>query len=410
MVRTGLLALMLGGSLVAHADDPFEMRGEIDLRAVHTEATPSFLYGGLGRLRYDDDHDGLRLGRIMLDARARLGDTLQLRVVGHSWGEPDTNAFDLTEAYLQWRPFPQSAVRWQARLGAFYPPESLENRSLGWAPAYSITPSAINSWFGEELRSIGAEVEGRWLGARVNSPFNLTVTAGVFGWNDPAGVLLAERGWAFHDRQSPLWGHLASPAQNYRPGYREIDEFRELDGRAGYYAAAGLRYRGVLELRYLHYDNRVDLAAIKDGKESWLTRYDGWGLRYEPTDRLTFAAQWLNGYTAAIEDPAGQPMFAWDFEAWYVLASWARGPWRATVRYDDFYLDQTRTPYRAIMEDYGNAWLLSVQRDFGPRWNLAAEWLQVRSDFEARALAGLDPEQTETQLQLALRYRFGTRR
>lgn len=407
MLRTRLLVLLLCLPLAAGADDRFELRGELDLRAVHSEATPSFLYGGLGRLRFDDEHDGLRLGRILLDGRARLSDTVQLRAVGNVWGEPDTNTFDLTELYLQWRPFPRSPLRWQVRLGAFYLPESLENRATGWAPAYSITPSAINSWFGEEFRSIGAEVEGRWLGSQAGSPFDLTVTAGAFGWNDPAGVLLAERGWAFHERQSPLWGHLESPAQNYRPGYREIDEFRELDERPGYYAGAALRYRGVLELRYLHYDNRADLAAIEDGKESWLTRYDGWGLRCEPADRLTLAAQWLTGYTAALEDDAGQPMFEWDFDAWYVLASWAQGPWRATVRYDDFYLDETRTPYRAIMEDYGSAWLLAVQRDFGSHWNLAAEWLEVRSDFAARAVAGLDPEQTETQVQLALRYRFG---
>jgi hypothetical protein len=32
---------------------------------------------------------------------------------------------------------------------------SLENRAGGWKTPYTITPSAISSWVGEELRTIG---------------------------------------------------------------------------------------------------------------------------------------------------------------------------------------------------------------------------------------------------------------
>ncbi len=46
--------------------------------------------------------------------------------------------------------------------GAFFPTISLENDDLGWASPYTLTPSAINSWIGDELRSIGSEATMRW--------------------------------------------------------------------------------------------------------------------------------------------------------------------------------------------------------------------------------------------------------
>ena len=43
------------------------------------------------------------------------------------------------------------------KAGAFFPAISLENDDLGWTSPYTLTPSAINSWIGEELRTIGSE-------------------------------------------------------------------------------------------------------------------------------------------------------------------------------------------------------------------------------------------------------------
>ena len=48
-------------------------------------------------------------------------------------------------------------VSWSVKAGAFFPTISLENDDLGWTSPYTLTPSAINSWIGEELRTIGSE-------------------------------------------------------------------------------------------------------------------------------------------------------------------------------------------------------------------------------------------------------------
>ena len=120
------------------------------------------------------------------------------------WRPGDDNAFDLTEAYLEYRPYPAGGWRSRVKLGAFYAPISLEHRAAGWTNPYLISSSAINTWVGEELRTIGAEYSLEWLGTRSGHDFDAGFVAAIYGYNDPAGVLIASRGWALHDRQTTL--------------------------------------------------------------------------------------------------------------------------------------------------------------------------------------------------------------
>jgi len=72
--------------------------------------------------------------------------------------EPDDrNVVDALEAYLRYAPASDGDVSWSMKAGAFFPTISLENDDLGWASPYTLTPSAINSWIGDELRTIGGE-------------------------------------------------------------------------------------------------------------------------------------------------------------------------------------------------------------------------------------------------------------
>ena len=64
---------------------------------------------------------------------------------------------DALEGYLAGIPPSQGDVSWSVKTGAFFPTISLENDDLGWTSPYTLTPSAINSWIGEELRTIGSE-------------------------------------------------------------------------------------------------------------------------------------------------------------------------------------------------------------------------------------------------------------
>ena len=108
---------------------------------------------------------------------------------------------------MVYKPVPRSATRFQARAGLFYPPISLENDARAWGVTDTITPSAINSWIGEEVKVVGLEAPGR----HDFGDQSLAATAGVFGYDDTAGTLLAFRGWALHDIQSQAYGTFDLP-------------------------------------------------------------------------------------------------------------------------------------------------------------------------------------------------------
>jgi hypothetical protein len=155
------------------ADDRLTVTGALDVRWVHATGETSYLNGGLGVLRFDPDHEGFRLGRAFVAPRLRITDIVTLHAVVDAYGDHG-NAVDLSELWAEIRPFPTNAVRWRLRVGAFHMPVSLENRGPGWTDVYSITPSALNTWLGEEFRTIGAELEPigprRWRAASENRP------------------------------------------------------------------------------------------------------------------------------------------------------------------------------------------------------------------------------------------------
>jgi hypothetical protein len=402
-MAAGVLAATLGlvaGARPAHAT---ELDLGLDLRAVASDATPTRLGGGLGTLRYDADHQGLRLGYLRAGLRADLADSLRLTVEGVGYGDHDVNAFDLTEAYAEWRTLPNGAWRSRVRLGAFYPEISLENRMHGWRSPYTLSSSAINTWVGEELRTIGGEYSLDWLGFARGHDFELSSSVGAFGWNDPAGTVIATRGWGLSDRQGTLFGRFANGGQPL--GARTVF-YDELDRRAGYYASTTLRYRGLLELRALHYDNRVRLGvdAPRIADTSWLTRFESLGARWTPSQPLTVIAQWLHGRTFAYAAPDGND---WSFASAFLLASWQQSGWRWSLRYDRYRMEQTRSTFAFLpflLDQDGHAWTAAIQRAVGEHWNVALEGIESRNDNSLRGALGQPPLAREQQLQLSLRW------
>lgn len=394
-----IAALSLLIASPAFGGDRFELTGLIDLRAVYADATPSYLNGGFGRTRFDGNHDGLQLGRLMAAGRWRLTDTLTANLVAETFGDGDRNAVGVSQAYLDWRPFPTQPVRFRARLGAFYPPVSLENRQLGWTSPYTLSTSAVNTWIGEEFRVIGTELEARWLGAAQGYQGDVAAVGGVYGWNDGAGLVIADRGWALTDRPSLLFSGLGRPRASL---------YYELDHRPGWYGGVSWRHGENLEVRALHYDNRADPGAHNvDGDYGWETRFSGIGVRYEPCERVTLLAQHLQGKTYVGPDAAGPMQFEMRLEAWYGLVSYESGPHRLSLRYDHFMTRQDRGFFDEYAnDDAGHALTAAWFERLGGRWELVAEWLRVRSRFARRADVGLAPAVTDTQVQLALRYRF----
>src|SRR5260221_577361 len=257
MGRLLIRACAGGVLLLAGGADAYELDLSVDLRAVSSNASNSRLEGGLGKLRYDATDDGLRLGYLRLGYRVDLTQTLRLTAEAVAYGDHDVNPLDLTELYAEWRPLAASSWRSRLKVGAFYPEISLENRMRGWRSPYTLSSSAINTWVGEELRTIGAEYSLELLGRSRGHAFDLTFNAAAFGWNDTAGTVLASRGWGLHDRQSTLFGRFANGGQALP---QRTLFFDDLDKRAGYYAGTAANYRGLLEARLHHYDNRARLS------------------------------------------------------------------------------------------------------------------------------------------------------
>ncbi|HLW24937.1 MAG TPA: hypothetical protein VKT22_11315 [Steroidobacteraceae bacterium] len=390
-----VLLLLAGlGPMSAAGADRLDVTGELDLRWVDSDASRSFLEGGLGALRYDSEHQGVRLGRAMLAPRLRLTDILTLHAVIVDYGDGSDNGVNMSELYLDLRPFPTSPVRWRVRTGAFFLPVSLENRGVGWSDVYTITPSALNTWIGDELRTIGTEVEARWLGASRNYDGDVSAVAGVYGWDDGAGAVLAERGFALTDRPSALFGGIGRPP--YQP-------YREIDHRPGVYGGLSWRHHAWLEVRSLYYDNRADPAVYSGTRDyAWHTRFMSEGVRVEPTAHVTFIAQYLDGDTAVGPGEA----FRMPFHALFGLVSFEWGRERLTVRLDDFATHQTRGDFGPPSSGVGHAWTAGFTHRLGEHWQIAAEWIHLTSRFAPRIEYGPAVTPSESQTQVALRYRF----
>lgn len=390
-----VLAMALSGLGTAHA----EVEASLDLRLVSSDGRDGFLDGGFGKLRYDSTSEGLQLGRARLAWRGGIGGNWHATVDASAWSLHDKNVVDLTEALVEWRPVPDSAWRSNVKLGAFYPPISLEHRAPGWSNPYTLSSSALNTWVGEELRTIGAAYELEHLGIADGGRVDVGATVAVFGWNDPAGVELALRGFSLNDRQTPLFGRIGTYAYG---GREQRVIFSEIDNRAGYHVGAYLKTDTGLELRALHYDNRGDPAAEKPSIDdyAWKTRFDSAGLRYDHPGGTTLIAQWLKGSTLVNDAPANK----WNFDTKFLLLAHTFGRHRVAARYDDFSVDQTQGDAAAwFSHEHGSAWTVGYTWAVREHLELAAEWLRIDSFHSGRAALGETPRAVEHSAQLSVK-------
>ncbi|HEY6452349.1 MAG TPA: hypothetical protein VIX87_07100 [Steroidobacteraceae bacterium] len=379
-----------------------EFDASADVLAVGSDGQRSFLDGGLGELRYDEHNEGLQLDNLRFGYRGIFADIVHVTVEAVSYEDRPSVPLDLTQAFVEVRPFPRGPWRSRLKVGAFYAPISMENRLQGWRSAYSLTPSAINTWVGEELRTFGAEYDLDWLGRQRGHDWELGVGASLFGWNESAGELLQERGWAMHDRQATLFGRIGSATSE------TIDEERLLTAagaaRAGYYVDGSAKYLDTLELRALHYDNRADPNAYSDAANNWPwhTHFDSTGIRWTPSAHWTLISQWLAGSTCSNVEYFFD---CWNFAAEFVLASWQRGADRLTARYDRFDMDQTPAPIAGAFSynDHGHAFTVAYEREINRHLSLALEVLQINSSLTSRLELGEPAGATERQLELAVR-------
>ena len=386
-----------------------EWHGLLDLRAVLSDAERSWTDAGLGKSRYDKQSSPLRLGQAFLSAQGDLSNTVSANLV-LSAADDRAGLLDVNEAWLLWSPVPSSAWKTRLKLGAFFPTTSLEidYESIGWTPTRTVSSSAINSWIGEELRTQGAELSMGRKGSQSGSPHDYGLNLAIFGGNDPAGTLIAWRGWSVSDRITGLTeGLLLADLPVYRPDgevnkqTRNIHVFRELDTRVGYYFGGHYGYAEHLELAALHYDNRADPLLVKNGQYGWHTRFDHLSLRLRPAGRWELAAQAMAGETVM-----GPNAVRVRFKAWYLLASHPFAQGQLTARFDHFSASEDDIlPHDPNAED-GQALALAYALPLPHGLSLVAELLAVKSTRPARQLIGSEPTQTERSFTLALRWQF----
>jgi hypothetical protein len=398
-VRT--LVLLLAGS-VASASHATDWELTLDGRLVSSDAARSFMDGGLGTTRFGSNDDGLQLGRARIALTQPLGDVWSAHVDASMFDNLGRSPVGVTEGYLLFRPYPRGGYRFRLKVGGFYPPVSLENRVAGWDSPYTLSFSAIDSWLAVEVRTVGVEAGLDWLGRHSGHDFDVGVTAAVFGWNDRAGVVIANNGFVLTDRQTPLFGRVGQPGV---PPLNGAEPFQELDQRAGGYAGVEARYLDRVVLRALHYDNNADPTRIDtvSGAIAWRTRFNSAGMRLETEHGWTAIVQWLDGET--IIAPRGNSI-DWPFHAEFALLSKRFGRQTLSARYDRFAVDGDRAGGYGSQD--GHAWTAAWMLDATAHWRFALEWLQVVSTSSNREQFGGPPVATENQLQLSVRYAVGS--
>lgn len=418
---TLVLAVLLAGTpATAQEERSVSVHGIVDARIGRSDAPRGWLDGGLGKVRYgataarpDETAAFAALSQASLVVDARASEVLGAHVQVNLDAEPDPTATrahaGLVEAFLRYAPEPTPWLRVQARAGLFFPPISLEHTGVAWSTVHTLTPSAINTWVGEEVRAAGAELRAS---ARAGQ-HDVSVVGAVFGDNDPAGTLLSWRGWALHDRQTAAGERVPlADIPSLRDGGifgrlpRWSAPIREVDGRLGYYAGAAWRLVGRAEVQALFLDNNGDPAAFDGFQYGWHTESWSAGTRLR-LGRVELVGQWMDG-TTQMGLPPGQPAMVENaFRSLYGLATAKLGRHRLTARYDAFEVEDL-DPNRAAdaNDEDGHAWTVAYAVTLGDSAHAIAEWVRVESDRAVRAQLGDPLRAAEDQLQVAVRFVF----
>jgi hypothetical protein len=417
LAAAALAALCVCGT--ARADPDLFSRqafaGLIDLRAAGADGQKSFLHGGFGKMRFGGDAAGDWQGHAAV-ADAALVWQPQLTwslsgVVDAEYQQGQQNAVDLIQAYLAWRPTPKGDIRYSFKAGLYYPPISQEHEGPTWSVANSITPSAINTWVGEEVKVLGGEakVTGR-IGAQ-----EFTATGGVFGYNDTSGALLAFRGWGLHDVKAAAFGDFRLPPLDPYMAKRQppfTSSTIELDGQVGYYARLDWRPPGRLAFNALYYDNNGDKISLNRQLQwAWDTQFWNVGASWDVDDTTRLLSQVMTG-ESLMGYPNGRSVWInIGYTSAYLLATHSMGKHALTGRVEFF--DVTDRNFRPATDDPGDnrgehgwAFTGAYRYQLNPHTRLIVEALQGDWRRPSLSEAGLPPKQRQTVVQTSMRLTF----
>ena len=405
-MRSGLAlsAVLLAVCLAQNAkafdlSDDLAITGYGDVRAVIAPDPQSWLNGGLGKFRYGGKQKFGTEG--VAQADLSLGDGFN--AVGLFRAEPETRSVvDALEMYLHYAPASTGAVSWSVKAGAFFPTISLENDDVGWTSPYTLTPSAINSWIGEELRTIGSEGTLRW---NTGSIGTLSLIGALYCCNEETGVLIADRGWAMDDNPTALFERVREPDASLRLFHARVPgntgEFNQIDGSPGWYAGAEWQIPEIAKFTVTRYDNRTDADAASTRDHAWATKFWSFGARTQ-LGPVILIAQQLSGYTE-LAFPGGEDGIK--FQSGFLLASYDLDDWRFSAREDLFQTRRVGATNNIFNED-GDATTAAISWTGLDGIRLTGEIIQMHSRRGEYVPAGLGPDRHDTQVQFDARVFF----
>jgi hypothetical protein len=387
--------------------DTLELTG--DERIVAIDGEKSWVDGGFGKLRSSGGGDDFRLvpelGNVDLIWQPQFGWALSATVVGSLQGGDRTEA-GLSQAYLTYRPMRGDKLAFSARAGLMFPPVSLEHEGADWHVKDSITPSAINSWIGEEVRP--AVLEGN-LTATVGD-HKLRATAALFAANDTSATLLTFRGWALHDRTT-LAGHrqplppLDGEIADYQAPFTHplIDLHEGFAHRPGYYAKLAWAPPVPIRVELFRYDNRANPEDVKASLEwGWRTWFNHIALAADLGSGTELRAQAIDGRTRMGYPENGRRWVDNHFRSAFVMLVRPFGSISLAARAEAFDTCNRGSLVDHEYDETGWSAMIAAKRQLGPFTGLI-ELLHVSSRREEREEVGLEPRQRQTQLQAQLR-------
>ena len=414
------LALFLAPA-AAHADADWfgrdTVQGLVQVQAGAFDGVASWTRGGFGKTVFGGGSSLLATGEAVW--RPDLSDAVSLVVdaVAQPRFGPELG---LGEGYILYKPIPTSALRIQGRAGLLYAPLSLEHDSAPgepWSVQDVITPSAINSWAGEELKTLGIEGQVK----RVSDTATIGLTLGLFGDNDTSGTLLALRGWSFSNLVSTSSSRLRLPPLSDYVDPVQADRTKpvtSVDGRIGGYVKAEASDRSGASLNGFYYDNNADLGSENHGQWAWRTRFVGLGAVYPIAPFAILNGQVVDGRTKArLGETDGYP-FDVAFKAAYVKLTVAAGAEKFSTRIDAF---ETRSPHPGVgsvnyqpgpldpdetYSETGWSGLAAWMHPLTAQQSLIFEVLQVNWKRDYLADFGEAPKQSSTTVQAAYRHTF----
>ncbi|WP_100644390.1 hypothetical protein [Alteromonas facilis] len=382
-----------------------QISGRVEVALTNADALQSYQVQGTGILRAEQS--GIELQQSFVHVQYDLSTSWKADVVANAYSDGNKK-LGFTQAFLHYKPLSPNPVKFSSRLGFFYPALSVENISDGWLSPYTYTQSAINSWFGEELRILGAEFSASSNGRSRRSPWSWQLHGSVFKSNDPIGSLITWRGFALHDRQSLHNDRISIAAipsivdrdTIWGPDY--VKPFMEVDGKWGFYVGGHVRYFRDTEFRYYYFDNKAEPRSVNEERiYAWRTKFHSLAFQHQINAQWRFMSQFLDGAT----DMGIRIVYA-DYTAGYVALSYSEGDNRITFRYDQWDVREEDNKPEDQNNSHGFGVTTAWRHQLDQQWEVGLEYHINKNRAANRVQLNLPEQATQQQLKLVLSYQF----